>query len=67
MERLNMSLINKKETPKPKTWAKLTKVEKANLLREATATVLKDIERSPHSLIDEVANLLNFDTSKVAK
>ena len=50
-----MSLINKKETPKPKTLAKLTKTEKANLIRTNTKLVLKDIERSPHEVLNELA------------
>ena len=50
-----MPLINKKETPKPKTWAKYTKTEKANLIRTNTKLVLKDIERSPHEVLNELA------------
>lgn len=50
-----MSLINKKETPKPKTWAKYTKIEKANLIRVNTKLVLKDIERAPHEVLNELA------------
>mgnify|MGYP003639575703 CR=1 FL=1 len=50
-----MPLINKKETPKPKTWAKMTKGEKANIVRNHTQMVLKDIERSPHEVLNELA------------
>tara|TARA_B110000444_G_C18769227_1_gene561624 strand:+ start:1108 stop:1347 length:240 start_codon:yes stop_codon:yes gene_type:complete len=50
-----MPLINKKETPKPKTWAKMTKGEKANIIRTNTKMVLKDIERSPHEVLNELA------------
>ena len=50
-----MPLINKKETPKPKTWAKMTKGEKANIIRTNTKMVLKDIERSPHEVLHDLA------------
>jgi len=49
-----MALINAK-VEKPKTWAKMTKGEKATIIRKATELRLQDIERSPHSLIDELA------------
>jgi hypothetical protein len=50
-----MPLINKKEIAKPKTWAKMTKGEKANIIRGNTKLILKDIERSPHEVLNELA------------